>query len=149
MSQVTYRDGVATITTPSSKTEIDVALTSGLILAGDVGDIVRTSVLDTVALAAGFAHLSRENDALRDELAAARAGVIGREHASEMQNARAALAKLNGAVDRFMQVYDTGNAPDSVQEEELRDALSDVCAWLIHDSSAAIERAKVLKGGAA
>ncbi|SDC66512.1 hypothetical protein SAMN05428966_10268 [Massilia sp. PDC64] len=144
MIGVTYRDGVAIVSDRARTTEVHVSIAADLIHQGEDIEVVKADVL---ALAAGYRALEAERDALREELAAARAGEIGKEHATDMQNARVTISKLSGAVDRFLEIYDTGNAPDSVQESELRDALSDAGSWLLHDVNAARVRAKLLKGG--
>jgi hypothetical protein len=148
MSQVTYRDGVATIITRTRKTEVHVSVTAAIIL--EHGSVLgRPSSTDARALAAGFLHLERENEALRAELKTARAGAIGREYAEAMQCARKVIAELRQAGVAFFEVYDQGDAPDSGLDTALRDRLGDADHWLLRDFNAAIERAKVLKGGAA
>jgi hypothetical protein len=144
MSAVTYRDGVAIITTPTKFTTVHLTAMSRSIMDGFVD---RSSAV-TRALACGYLAVEAERDALHEELKAARAGEIGREHATEMQNARAALANLRQAGQLFLEVYDRGDAPDGDVDEKLRDAMADAEGWLIHDCNAASARAKVLKGGA-
>lgn len=142
-TNIIYRDGVATITTPTRKTEINVALTARLAIAGDLG---RPSATDTKALAAGYEALSAEHKALHAELAAARAGTIGKEHAEAMQGARKVLAELRQAGEQFFAVYDQGDAPDSGLDNAFRDKLGEAENWLIADSTAATARVKLLRG---
>jgi hypothetical protein len=144
MTNVTYRDGIATITTRTSTTEVHVSAAAHQVR---LGEIAATS-FDTLALAAGYEALERERDALREELAAARAGTIGKEHGKVMQDARGMIAELRTMAAEFMDVYDSGNAPDGTTDEGLRDAIAKAEHWLICDSTAATARAKVLKGSA-
>jgi hypothetical protein len=145
MSSVTYRDGIATITTRTSKIEVDVDATAHLIQRAEVSP----TAADTIALATGYLHLDAENKALRGELEAARAGTIGKEHAEEMHGARKVIAELRQAGEAFFEVYDQGDAPDSGLDTAFRDKLGEADHWLLCDVRAAGVRAKLLKGGAA
>jgi len=145
MSAVTFRDGIATITTRTGMAEVHVAAAAHLVRHGELA----ATSFDILALAAGYEALERERDALRAELEAARAGTIGREHAEAMQRARKVIAELRQVGERFFEVYDKGDAPDSGLDNAFRGKLSDADHWLICDSTDATARAKVLKGGAA
>lgn len=143
MSAVTIRDGVATITTPTRRTEVHLADTAQMFVDG-LG--LRPSKTDLLALSTGYLELEKQVDLLQAELKAARSGTIGVEHATAIQEARNVLANINKAAGDFMEEYDKGDGPSGV---ELRDALGDVEHWLLRDVNACFERAKVLKVGAA
>lgn len=140
---ITYRGIIATIITATRTIEVNVPATARQFLEGHETRATRT---DALALSAGYQHLAAENQRLRAELTAARAGTMGREHAEAMQGARKAIAELNQAAVDFMEVYDQGEGPDGVA---LRDAMGNAEHWLLCDVKACGERAKVLsKGGA-
>jgi hypothetical protein len=145
MNAVTFRDGIATITTRTGMAEVHVSAAAHLVRQGELA----ATSFDILALAAGYEALERERDALRAELAAARAGTIGREHAEAMQCARKVIAELRQASDAFFEVYDQGEAPDSGLDDALRGKLGEADYWLLCDVSAATARVKLLEGGAA
>ena len=64
-----YENGVATITTTTRETRINVPVTASLALTGDLG---RPSATDVRALAAGYVAMVGENKKLREELRVAR-----------------------------------------------------------------------------
>lgn len=142
MADATYRDGVATIITPSRKIQINVELTARLALQGQLGS---ARMSDMRALAAGFLALQAESAKLREELAAARAGQIGREWAEQMQGARAVIANLRRETEEFLEVYDRGVAPDAERDNALRAAANEAESWLVCDVHACAVRAKILK----
>lgn len=146
MIGVTYRDGVAIVSDRARTTEVHVSITADLIHQGEDIDIVKADVL---ALAAGYRALEAERDALLEEVSAARAGMIGREHAETMQGARKVIAELRQAGDAFFEVYDQGDAPDSGLDNALRDKLGEAEVWLLRDVGASVKRERVLEGGAA
>ena len=144
MTQTTYSDGIATILTRTRKTEVHVSVAASIIL--EHGSVMgRPSATDARALAAGFLHLERENAALREELAAARAGQVGREWAEQMQGARAVIANLRRDAAEFLEVYDRGDAPDQETDDALRKGVSEAENWLVCDVHACAVRAKILK----
>lgn len=143
MSAVSVRNGVAIITTPTRQTEVHLSATASIILEGYP---IRASKSDLVALSAGYLELEKQVAVLQAELAAARAGAIGLQHATAMHGARKALADLNKVTGDFLEVYDSGEGPDSMT---LRDALGAAEMWLLRDVKAAGQRAKLLEGGAA
>jgi hypothetical protein len=109
----------------------------------------RLSATDARAMAVGFLHMEREVQRLAEELNAARAGTVGKEHAEAMQGARRVIAELRQAGEAFFEVYDQGDAPDSGLDNALREKLGDAEHWLLLDSGAATARARVLEGGRA
>ena len=143
MSAVTVRNGVVTIATCARSTDVNLLAT-----AEGIFNIRSDAMADTnvLALSAGYLELARQVAALQAELAAARAGAIGKEHAAAMHGARKALADLNKVTGDFLEVYDSGEGPDSMT---LRDALGAAEMWLLGDVKAAGQRAKLLEGGAA
>jgi hypothetical protein len=140
---VTYKNGIAIVVTPARTTQVNVAATADLYIKGCS---IRASKTDALALAVGYIAMAEENRHLASELAAARAGQIGKDSASAMQDARKAVANLRYAADVFMDIYDTGNAPDSAAEGALRNAIGEAEHWLVLDASAAGDRYKILGG---
>jgi hypothetical protein len=143
MTTTTYYDGVATTITPTRKIEVWCEPTAQSALEGNLGP---ARMSDMRALAAGYLALLDENERLAAELAAARAGQIGREHAKAMQGARSVIADLRQAGEAFFEVYDRGDAPDSITDGEFRARLASADHWLLCDSGAATARSKILKG---
>lgn len=144
MMTATYNAGVALIVHRTGQTQIVVSAAADVILAGEGVVDAR----DAMAVAAGYLALVEQVRDMRAELAAARAGTIGVEHATAMQDARWHLAGLHQACRVFLEVYDKGDAPDDKVDRLLRESNGMVENWLVADSTAAIARAKVLKGGA-
>jgi hypothetical protein len=140
----TYRDGIATIITATRKTEVNVPVTADVFLDGPT---LRPTKTDVVALSIGYRTLAAENKRLKDELTAARAGQLGKEHAMAMQEARVIIAGLNAAAEQFLGVYDEGNAPESDLDSALRDKITDAQSWLLNDVNDCMARQKILKGG--
>jgi hypothetical protein len=145
-TEVTYDNGVATIIVGGHrKTEINVLLTARL---GVGGQLDRVSMTDIRALSAGYLALAGELKLARQELVAARAGGVGPEHAAAMQEVRGLVAEMRAMGEAFLDVCDRGDAPDSKTDSDLRGALFKAERWLVADSTAAIERQKILKGKA-
>jgi len=140
MTTVTVKNGVATIITPTRRTEVHLSAAAEMFS----GPAYCTVNIDLLAISAGYLELEKQLGLLQAELEAARAGTIGREHAGAMQGARKALADLNKVTSTFLEVYDTGAGPDSMT---LRDALGAAEMWLLRDVKPALARAKVLEGG--
>jgi intracellular sulfur oxidation DsrE/DsrF family protein len=136
-------DDVAIIITRASETKVHVSATAHLVKQGEP-----YTATDVLALAAGVEALQQERNRLREELDAARAGEIGREHAEALQGARKVIAELREAGVAFFEVYDQGEAPDSGLDDAFRKKVDTADRWLVSDSTAAMARAKVLKGGA-
>ena len=141
MTQTTYSDGIATIITKIRKAEVSVALTAQAALDGALG---RPDMFDVRALSAGYLALRDENARLREELAAARAGQVGREWAEQMQDARAVIANLRRDAAEFLEIYDCGDAPQKAIDDAFREAVSAAAYWLVCDSHACAVRAKIL-----
>lgn len=146
MSQVEISGGVATITTIHRTVMVNLAATAHAAASGQDSRMSRT---DLQALAAGYMMLDREVEKLKAELAAARSGKIGMDHAQAMQDVRGVLSHIATATERFLEVYDQGDAPDSGLDEALREKMGAAINWLVHDSSNVPERTKVLEGRAA
>jgi hypothetical protein len=140
---VSYSNGIATITTRTRQSMVNVLLTARL----TVEDDLPARLTDMKALAVGYLAMSTERDTLRAELGAAMAVETGRAEATAIQAARTVLAFLYEAANDFMTIYNTGDAPSGNEDEALRAQICAAERWLVEDAKAAAERDTIIRQG--
>lgn len=137
-----YADGIAVIATPTRESTVHVGATARQFIDGMP---IRPTKTGALALSLGYIAQTAEVERLEAELIAARAGEIGRKQAEDMQGARHVIAELRHAAERFMEIYDQGDAPDSARENTLRAQIAEAESWLVSDVHACAVRQKILK----